>query len=119
MSRAPRDVTPEAFEAVYDKAIPGFGEMFRWVSLRHLFHERGRTLLTVLGVALGVAVFVAMLALCVWAESQGNASLSGLGVSQAGGNLEGKEVRFGMAPSAIWATATTAFLWPRWRMIRR
>ncbi len=24
-----RDVTPEAFEAVYDKAIPGFGELFR------------------------------------------------------------------------------------------
>jgi molybdenum cofactor biosynthesis protein B len=27
-----RDVTPEAFEAVYDKAIPGFGELFRWLS---------------------------------------------------------------------------------------
>lgn len=27
-----RDVTPEAFEAVYDKPIPGFGELFRWIS---------------------------------------------------------------------------------------
>jgi molybdopterin adenylyltransferase len=27
-----RDVTPEAFEAVYEKAIPGFGELFRWLS---------------------------------------------------------------------------------------
>lgn len=27
-----RDVTPEAFEAVYDKPIPGFGELFRWLS---------------------------------------------------------------------------------------
>ena len=27
-----RDVTPEAFEALYDKAIPGFGELFRMVS---------------------------------------------------------------------------------------
>jgi len=27
-----RDVTPEAFEAIYDKAIPGFGELFRWLS---------------------------------------------------------------------------------------
>jgi molybdenum cofactor biosynthesis protein B len=27
-----RDVTPEAFHAVYDKAIPGFGELFRWIS---------------------------------------------------------------------------------------
>jgi molybdenum cofactor biosynthesis protein B len=27
-----RDVTPEAFAAVYDKAIEGFGELFRWIS---------------------------------------------------------------------------------------
>ena len=27
-----RDVTPEAFHAVYEKEIPGFGEMFRWLS---------------------------------------------------------------------------------------
>jgi molybdenum cofactor biosynthesis protein B len=27
-----RDVTPEAFQAVYDKEIPGFGELFRWLS---------------------------------------------------------------------------------------
>jgi putative ABC transport system permease protein len=34
--------------------------LWRWVSLRHLLHEGGRTLLTLLGVALGVAVFVSM-----------------------------------------------------------
>lgn len=28
-----RDVTPEAFEAVREKEIPGFGELFRWISL--------------------------------------------------------------------------------------
>ena len=27
-----RDVTPEAFESFYDKPIPGFGELFRWLS---------------------------------------------------------------------------------------
>ena len=31
-----RDVTPEAFEALYDKAIPGFGELFRWLSFRKI-----------------------------------------------------------------------------------
>ncbi|MFQ5673606.1 MAG: molybdenum cofactor biosynthesis protein B [Nitrospinales bacterium] len=29
-----RDVTPEAFEGLYDKPIPGFGELFRWLSYR-------------------------------------------------------------------------------------
>ena len=31
-----RDVTPEAFEAVYDKPVPGFGELFRWLSFRKI-----------------------------------------------------------------------------------
>lgn len=29
-----RDVTPEAFEAVFEKRIPGFGELFRWLSYK-------------------------------------------------------------------------------------
>ena len=31
-----RDVTPEAFEAVFEKTIPGFGEMFRWISMKKI-----------------------------------------------------------------------------------
>ena len=31
-----RDVTPEAFESVYEKAIPGFGELFRWLSYQNI-----------------------------------------------------------------------------------
>jgi len=31
-----RDVTPEAFHAVYDKEIPGFGELFRWLSYQKI-----------------------------------------------------------------------------------
>jgi K+-transporting ATPase ATPase A chain len=60
------------------------------------------------------AVFVAMLSLCVWAEYRGNPRVAALGVDvtasavQPGGNMEGKEVRFGIANSALWATATTA-----------
>ena len=60
------------------------------------------------------AIFVALLALTVAAEQAGNPQLARLGVDhtasavQAGGNMEGKEVRFGIANSALWATATTA-----------
>ena len=31
-----RDVTPDAFEALYDKPIPGFGELFRWLSFQKI-----------------------------------------------------------------------------------
>ena len=31
-----RDVTPEAFEGVYEKSIPGFGELFRWISYQKI-----------------------------------------------------------------------------------
>jgi potassium-transporting ATPase potassium-binding subunit len=51
-------------------------------------------------------VFVALLVPAVVAEAHGNPLLARLGV--AGGNMEGKEVRFGIANSALWATATTA-----------
>jgi len=59
-------------------------------------------------------VFVALLALCAGAEQAGNPLFERLGLAtqasdlQAGGNMEGKETRFGIANSALWATATTA-----------
>jgi potassium-transporting ATPase potassium-binding subunit len=59
------------------------------------------------------AIFVVLLAVCVTAEQRGH-TLAYLGVDhaatdlQAGGNMEGKEARFGIASSALWATATTA-----------
>jgi K+-transporting ATPase ATPase A chain len=59
-------------------------------------------------------IFVPLLALCVRTEQSGNPAFSRLGIDQtasdmqAGGNMEGKEVRFGIASSALWATATTA-----------
>jgi potassium-transporting ATPase potassium-binding subunit len=42
-----------------------------------------------------------------WAESKPNPALSSLAVSQEAGNLEGKEVRFGIAASSLFATVTT------------
>ena len=53
-------------------------------------------------------VFAGFLALCVLAEQAGNPILAQAGVEQPLGNMEGKEVRFGVANSALWATATTA-----------
>lgn len=69
----------------------------------------------------GWAIFAAMMLILVAAvfwmyslEGSGNPKLTALGVDQQstsinpGGNMEGKEVRFGIPNSAVWATATTA-----------
>ncbi len=59
-------------------------------------------------------VFITLALLCVWSEQRGNPRFAGLGIDhtasamQPGGNMEGKEARFGIANSALWATATTA-----------
>jgi potassium-transporting ATPase potassium-binding subunit len=66
----------------------------------------------------GWAVLAAMVVLwfagtltCYWAESQANPLLHGvdqhISFTQSGGNMEGKEVRFGIANSALFATVTT------------
>jgi len=52
-------------------------------------------------------LFSAGIATAYWAEGHGNPALSGLGVDQVAGNMEGKEVRFGIANSALFATVTT------------
>jgi K+-transporting ATPase ATPase A chain len=59
-------------------------------------------------------VFVGMLLPCVMAENAHHPAYAALGIDQsasalqAGGNMEGKEVRFGVTSSAEWAVATTA-----------
>jgi potassium-transporting ATPase potassium-binding subunit len=58
-------------------------------------------------------IFVVMAVVAIWAETQGNPLLTPLGVDQAhnalqaGGNMEGKESRFGVVASALFATITT------------
>ncbi len=54
------------------------------------------------------ALFLPVLALTVWSEHQANPLLTALGVDPSMGNWEGKETRFGLTASALWATATTA-----------
>lgn len=53
------------------------------------------------------ALFLAGAVVAWWAEARPNPALAGLGVDQSAGNLEGKEVRFGVAASALFATVTT------------
>uniref|UniRef100_Q07HP0 Potassium-transporting ATPase potassium-binding subunit n=1 Tax=Rhodopseudomonas palustris (strain BisA53) TaxID=316055 RepID=Q07HP0_RHOP5 len=55
--------------------------------------------------AMGV-LFIAGVAVCYWAEANGTQTLQALGLT--GGNMEGKEVRFGIAASALFAVITTA-----------
>ena len=52
-----------------------------------------------------IALFLLGVTVCYWQEAAGNPVLHHLGV--AGGNMEGKEVRFGVAASALFATITT------------
>ena len=58
-----------------------------------------------------VALFLAGTTVAYWAEARGNPLLHGVdqhaSAMQTGGNMEGKEVRFGIANSALFATATT------------
>ncbi len=59
-------------------------------------------------------VLVALLSVAIWVEQGGNPMFAKLGIDQTqsatnpGGNMEGKEVRFGIVNSALWATVTTA-----------
>jgi K+-transporting ATPase ATPase A chain len=53
-------------------------------------------------------LFVAAALVCWKAESAGNPRLQDLGVAPSSGNMEGKEARFGVAGSSLFATVTTA-----------
>jgi potassium-transporting ATPase potassium-binding subunit len=71
--------------------------------------RQGWALLTVMTV-----VLVLLMVSGYWFEQRGNPALTALGVdqraslTQSGGNMEGKETRFGIANSMLWATITTA-----------
>lgn len=54
-------------------------------------------------------LFVIGLFLCFGAEKAGNPAVADLGINQEMGNMEGKEVRFGVGQSALFTTVTTSF----------
>ena len=56
--------------------------------------------------AMGVLFFLGV-GVAYWAEAHGNPALTALGVDGSAGNMEGKEVRFGVAASSLFATVTT------------
>jgi K+-transporting ATPase ATPase A chain len=56
--------------------------------------------------AVMLIILVSCLLVTYWAESAGNANFAVLGIDPA--NMEGKEVRFGIANSSLWAVTTTA-----------
>ena len=69
-----------------------------------LFGKEGRSIFLAMGI-----LFLVGLSLCYWAELQGNPALAEIGLNQSAGSMEGKEVRFGVAQSALFTTVTTSF----------
>jgi len=53
-------------------------------------------------------ILMLMISVTISAESQGNPVFTSMSVDQSGGNMEGKEVRFGVVNSSIWATVTAS-----------
>ena len=58
--------------------------------------------------AMGI-IFLVGLLICWTSEKAGNPELAAAGLSQAMGNMEGKELRFGIDQSALFTTVTTSF----------
>ena len=69
-----------------------------------IYGREGRSIFLAMGI-----LFVVGLSVCFWAESQGNPALAAIGLDQSAGSMEGKEVRFGIAQSALFTTVTTSF----------
>ena len=86
--------------AAPDHALPDHREGFA----AKIFGREGRSVFAAMGI-----LFLVGLSLCYWAELQGNPALAAIGLDQSMGSMEGKEVRFGIAQSALFTTVTTSF----------
>lgn len=85
---------------VYDCHLKRKKDTRKWI----FFGKEGRTIFFAMA-----TIFIFGLLICFWAEAQGNPILTKLGLSSDMGNMEGKEVRFGIAQSALFTTVTTSF----------
>lgn len=66
--------------------------------------KQGWTIFSAMGI-----IFLIMLPICYFAEKAGNPALANIGLNQFMGNMEGKELRFGIPQSALFTTVTTSF----------
>jgi K+-transporting ATPase ATPase A chain len=73
-----------------------------------LGHIVGRRRLAVTVFAVMLALYIPMVTFAVAQEAGGNPAIAAMGVDQSTGSMEGKEVRFGAALSALWAVSTTS-----------
>lgn len=71
---------------------------------KSLFGRQGRTVFAAMAI-----IFLIGVTVCFAAESAGNPVLAGIGLNQDMGSYEGKEVRFGIAQSALFTTTTISF----------
>ena len=69
-----------------------------------LFGNQGRTIFAAMSI-----LFIVGLIVCFTSEMAGNPALEQTGLNQDMGSMEGKEVRFGIAQSALFTTTTTSF----------
>lgn len=96
-----REAAPAAMEGT---ALPACGNGERRSLTEWLYGREGRSIFAAMGI-----IFLIGIGVCFWAESQGNPALANVGLSQQMGSMEGKEVRFGIAQSALFTTITTSF----------
>ncbi|MBC8609865.1 potassium-transporting ATPase subunit KdpA [Massilimaliae timonensis] len=86
-----------------ESELAGMGKVRRSFTV-WMYGREGRSIFAAMGI-----IFVIGLSVCFWSESQGNPALADVGLSQSMGSMEGKEVRFGIAQSAMFTTTTTSF----------
>ena len=88
--------------------VIAFGHMIadrrRGTGKKTVFGSQGRTVFAAMAI-----IFLIGIAVCYTAEKAGNPILGGIGLNQSMGSYEGKEVRFGIAQSALFTTTTTSF----------
>ena len=88
--------------------VIAFGHMIadrsRGTGKKTVFGSQGRTVFAAMAI-----IFLIGITVCYTAEKAGNPILAGVGLNQGMGSYEGKEVRFGIAQSALFTTTTTSF----------